>query len=194
MIPFTMEINYLGDTSFKIKGKNVAILINPVSSSVNIEADIVIFSNDKDAISSNLYKGSPFRIEHPGEYEIKEASIFGFNSDSENSCFLLELDNLRLFHLGNLKDKLTDSQIALAGDVDVLFLPVTQNGEALDVKKAIEVISQLEPKIAIPMKYKDLSEFLKQKGDGSETQAKLNISTLDLPSELKVVILENKSG
>lgn len=171
-----MEIVYYGCLSFRIKGKNVSIVIDPLGK-VEVTGD----------------NNSGFLIQHPGEYEIKGASIFGFSTPENNICFLFELEGLRLFHLGNIKEKLTDKQLGEIGEVDILFVPV--GGKVtLGPKEALEVIAQVEPKIVIPMNFDSVSEFLKEEGDGAETLPKLVISKLDLPIETKTVVLERKSG
>ncbi|PIY66083.1 hypothetical protein COY91_01265 [Candidatus Shapirobacteria bacterium CG_4_10_14_0_8_um_filter_39_15] len=170
-----MEIVYYGCLSFRIKGKNVSIATDLLGK-VEVEDS-----------------GSVFPIQHPGEYEIKGASIFGFSTSENNICYLFELEGLRLFHLGNIKGKLTDKQLGEIGEVDVLFVPVGGK-DTLVPKEAMEVISQVEPKIVIPMNFDSLDEFLKEEGDGAETLPKLTISKLDLPIETKTVILERKSG
>jgi hypothetical protein len=73
-------------------------------------------------------------------------------------------------------------------------------GNALNAAKAAEIISLLEPAIAIPMRYavpgasdqlEPLSKFLKEMGlNEVETQPSLKItSTNSLPEETKVVVL-----
>jgi L-ascorbate metabolism protein UlaG (beta-lactamase superfamily) len=85
-----------------------------------------------------------------------------------NSVFILEVDGIRVVHLGDLGHLLTKSQIKAIGPVDVLLIPVggvyTINGD-----EAKQVVDQLRPKkYIIPMHcgtkvYEDLlpvTEFL----------------------------------
>jgi L-ascorbate metabolism protein UlaG (beta-lactamase superfamily) len=71
----------------------------------------------------------------------------------KNTIFILEIDGLRLVHLGDLGHLLTEAQIKRIGPVDVLMIPVggvyTLNGD--DAKKVVE---QLKPRqYIIPMHY-----------------------------------------
>ena len=71
----------------------------------------------------------------------------------KNSVFILEVDGLRLVHLGDLGHLLTKDQIKKIGVVDVLMIPVggvyTINGE-----EAKKIVEQLKPRYyIIPMHY-----------------------------------------
>jgi len=105
-----------------------------------------------------------------------------------------------LVHLGDLGDVLDNKQLEKIGGVDILFIPV--GGKyTLDAKKAVEVISQVEPRIVIPMHYKTkdskididgLDKFIKEIGIEPIYEEKLKISKKDLPSEdMSLVIFNN---
>lgn len=71
----------------------------------------------------------------------------------KNSIFILDVDGLRIVHLGDLGHSLSDDQIQQIGPVDVLMIPVggvyTLNGD-----RAKEVMAQLKPRrIVVPMHY-----------------------------------------
>lgn len=218
-----MEIIFFGHSSFRIKGKEVTIITDPFDEEMlgfkypRNDADIVTVSHEHhDHNKFSLIGGNPFIISHPGEYEIKGASIFGISTyhDDENGakrgqniCYLYDVDGLKILHCGDLGTKFTDSQLSDIGDVDIVFIPV--GGEVtLDSVQAAEVVSQLEPKFVIPMHYKelgindqvfgglaDVKDFTKRLGDEAAIpQPKLNITRLDLPEQTKVVVLERKSG
>jgi L-ascorbate metabolism protein UlaG (beta-lactamase superfamily) len=212
-----MEITHLGHSSFRIKGKNTAIIFDPYFSEAvglkfpKVEADIVTishFHNDHNNVS-----GFPnaFIVDGPGEYKIKEVDILGIktyhdeNQGSErgkNTVFQIRLEGISLVHLGDLGHMLSDAQDEMLGVVDVLFVPV--GGKyTIDSGKAGEVVAKLEPKIVIPMHYgagglsdsfKDLlpvENFLKVIGKSEITpQEKLVITKDKLPDEMQVVVLE----
>lgn len=218
-----MEIIFLGHSSFRIKGKDVVIVTDPFDEEMlgfkypRVEADIVTVSHEhNDHNKFSLIGGNPFIISRPGEYEIKGASIFGissFHDDAngakrgQNICYLFDIDGIKILHCGDLGTKFTDNQLSVIGDVDVVLIPV--GGEVtLDSSQAAEVATQLEPKIIIPMHYKELGindevfgklaevkDFTKRLGDENTIpQPKLIISKLDLPEQTKVIVLERKSG
>ncbi len=71
----------------------------------------------------------------------------------KNTAFIVEVDGLRIVHLGDLGHTLSDAQVKRIGPVDVLMIPVggvyTLNG--LDAAKVVE---QLKPKrLIIPMHF-----------------------------------------
>src|SRR5262249_9038444 len=66
-------------------------------------------------------------------------------SRGRNSVFILDVDGIKLVHLGDLGHLLSDDQIRQIGPVDVLLIPVggvyTLNGT-----RAKEVVAQLKPR------------------------------------------------
>lgn len=217
-----MEIIYLGHSSFKIKGKTATVVIDPFSPAMvgfkypKTEAEVVIISHQhKDHNFVAGIDNNPFEISMPGEYEIKGISFFCFPSFHDdksktgkpnNMISLIETDELRICHLGDLKvfpfAKIMEEII----NVDVLMVPVG-GVVTLDPKEAIEIINQIDPLIVIPMHYKtpginedifgDLStveDFLAQSvAENVERLDKLSISKDKLPTERKTVILERKN-
>jgi len=217
-----MEISYLGHSSFKIKGKKAVVVTDPYSKESTgikfpkVEADIVTIShNHADHNQKDSVLGSPFIVDGPGEYEIEDVSIFGISSfhdkkkgfeRGKNTIYLIEMDGIRVCHLGDLGHQLYDRQIEELDGVDVLLIPVG-GVYTIGPKEAGEVISQIEPKIVIPMHYNfpDLSQeifgkmstledFLREVGEKGEVLPKLSITRDSLPGETKIVILERKNG
>lgn len=71
----------------------------------------------------------------------------------KNTVFIVEVDGLRIVHLGDLGHLLNETQIKQIGPVDVLLIPVggvyTLNGT-----EAKKVVAQLKPrKYVVPMHY-----------------------------------------
>jgi L-ascorbate metabolism protein UlaG (beta-lactamase superfamily) len=211
-----MEILPLGHASFKLRGKFATVVTDPydekemgVKYPKHIEADILTIShNHFDHNAKGLIGGSPFVVEGAGEYEIKGVSVIGvgsFHDDKngeergKNTMYRIEIDGLRLLHLGDLGHVLSSAQVDVVDGVDVLFIPVG-GVYTIDAEKAAQVISDLEPRIVIPMHYgtdtynkslAPVSVFLKQMGKESVTPvSKLTISRDKLPAEMQVVVLE----
>ncbi len=205
-----MNIIWHGQTSFTIsfqKGKEtITVLFDPVSAETGLrpvkkEPDILISINGTEKIKSG------FLIENPGEYEIKGITVDGFYSfnngdvDDGNAIFLLGGEELKICHLGLLSQKeLKKEQLDELGDVDILLLPVG-GGKAMNAKEATKIMSQIEPKITIPMYYKipklkekldELESFLKILGLKSpETLNKFSLKKKDLlDQDPKVIILQ----
>jgi len=214
-----MQINYLGHSSFKIRGKNVTIITDPYDESVGFKfpktkADIVTISHSH-ADHNFIKKLSPnaFVISAPGEYEIKDAFIIGVSSFHDtssgsqrgrNTCYVYEVDNLRLCHLGDLGHKLDKDQLDEITNIDILMIP-TGGVYTIGPKMAVEVISQIQPSIIIPMHYKTkehnpeifgklalVDEFLKQAEETPKRLPRLVINSQTLPEEQEVVVLKPK--
>jgi L-ascorbate metabolism protein UlaG (beta-lactamase superfamily) len=71
----------------------------------------------------------------------------------KNSIFILEVDGLRIVHLGDLGHSLSPGQLKAIGKVDVLMVPVG-GVYALNGKDAKQVVAQLSPsRYILPMHY-----------------------------------------
>ncbi len=211
----------MGHSSFKLRGKSVTVVTDPYDPEYvglkypKTEADIVTVSHcHQDHNFISIVGGGPFVINQPGEYEIKDVSVFGFSSyhddkkgaeKGKNIIYLVEIDGFRICHLGDLGGGLPAELIEEIGTVDVLCIPV--GGKVtLGPNEAVELINQIEPSIVLPMHYnlpdmsqkifgdlKPVDEFLSKMGVEDKTVLdKLTISKDKLPEETKVVILERK--
>jgi len=217
----TMEITYLGHSSFRIKAKTGTVVTDPYDDSVGfkfpqVEADIVTISHDHlDHNQSKKVEGHPFVIEAAGEYEIKEIFVIGVDTyhDSSsgtqrgrNTCFVFEMEGLRIGHLGDLGHPLKEESLEEIGNLDILMVPVG-GVFTIDPRQAEEVIGQIEPSIVIPMHFRTdshdtklygqlstLEAFTKQVGGNFQTLPKLIVSKEKLPEEQEIVILEPKHG
>lgn len=118
----------------------------------------------------------------------------------KNTVFIIEVDGLKIVHLGDLGHLLTDEQVKKIGPVDVLMIPIggvyTLNGA-----EAKEVVKQLKPKkYILPMHYgtkvyEDLlpaDEFLDEQKKENIQRLKTNQLMVDSdfnPKEPIIVIL-----
>jgi len=216
-----MQIIWKGQSCFQItssEGKNnhVNIVIDPFDETIGLrlpklEADIVLTTHDHgDHNNVKAVSGSPFLIEGPGEYEIKEVYIEGlssFHDDSSgkekglNTIYTIEAEDIRICHLGDLGQKeLTPEQLEKIGEIDILMIPVG-GVYTIGVKEAVRIMSQIEPNIIIPMHYQipklklkldGVDKFLKTMGIKSISPLpKLSIKKKDILSEeAKIVILQ----
>lgn len=218
-----MEIQFLGHSCFRIKGREMILLTDPFEpSSTGLKfpktfADIITVSHSHpdhnffEGVKGTKRRPQPFVITGPGEYEIGGVGILGISSfhdevggkkRGKNTIYIINMDEIKLVHLGDLGHQLAEEQIEEINGVDVLFVPV--GGKyTLDSQGAIEVVGKIEPRIVIPMHYKlpglafDLApveEFLKLAG-GEEIKPlpKLLITKEKLPEEKEVVVLNARS-
>ena len=217
----SMEITYLGHSAFKIKTKTATLVTDPYGKMTGfvmpaVSADLITVSHhheDHDnikAVSGTARRANPFVIDSPGEYEIEGISVFGYQTyhDAENGAkrgnnviYVIQAEDLRILHLGDLGHKLSKEIIDELDGIDVVMIPV--GGDyTVDAKMAAEIAAELEPYYVIPMHFKTekhddktfgqlatVEEFVKEFQHGSRTVKNLSISKLGLPEDLTEVIL-----
>jgi len=211
-----MEITWLGHSCFRLRGRDAAVLTDPCAKSTGYsigrpQADIVTVSHDHPAHNNvAAVAGAPRVIEGPGEFEVAGVLIMGIRTfhDGErgerlgkNTAYVLEVDDVRICHLGDLGHVPTAAQVEELSGVDILLAPVG-GGSTIGGAAAAETVSLLEPKLVIPMHYQTpatkeelepLDRFLKEMGAPGaldEKQPKLSVTKSTLPHETKVLVLD----
>ena len=103
--------------------------------------------------------------------------------------------------VGNIAPGLSDSQLESLGVVDVLIIPVGGGGYTLDATSATALTRTIDPKIVVPVHYRDaaiqyevpqdeVEVFVKELGAPSETVAKLKIKNeSSIPQTLTTVVV-----
>lgn len=221
-LDYNMQIEWLGQACIKIQTKpgpngEVTVIFDPYEPAKvglklpKLTSDIVAITHDHfDHNYTAGITGDYFLIEGPGEYEVKQTFIYGIPGFHDNTggsqrgsitMYVLESEGMLLAHLGDLgQTELTDEQIEQLEGVDILIIPVG-GVYTIDAKQAVNIISQIEPRIVIPIHYAipglkikldPLDKFLKIMGvKSSEVIDKYKITKKDLPSEeTKVVVLK----
>lgn len=210
-----MNITWYGQSCFKIEAKSrnedVTIVVDPFDPKKtglklprSMSADIVLQTTNSTNYPIQGKDGQkPFVINMPGEYEVKGIFIYAIPVAQHNGkaeyTFWVEIEDIVLVHAGALDHVPTEAELQSVEGVDVLCLPVGGNG-VLDAKKASQLISELQPRLVIPMLYKlpglkekrdTVDAFLKSVGSKSEQMPKLKLVRKNLPiDEMKVVVLE----
>lgn len=220
-----MLIQYYGHSCFKLVTKpggrateDITLFFDPFDKETGLkppqgQADVVFVSHDHhDHNNVGALKGSPVIIETPGEYAVKGINVVGVDAfhDATNgeergrtTIYILEVEDLKICHLGDLGSDLTSKQLEEIDGVDVLFIPI--GGKyTIDGKKATELIKKIEPAIVIPMHYKmsgstveieDESRFCNEMGNcPQEKITKLNLKKKDLENKKMEVVLMTNEG
>jgi len=135
----SMEITWYGHSCFRLRSRAATVVTDPYGKGTGyslprIRADVVTVSHDDPWHNHNKgISGKPYVVRSPGEYEIKGAFIAGIRTFCDtkkgaergfNTVYLIELENLRICHLGNVAHLPTQSQIESLNDVNVLLVPV----------------------------------------------------------------------
>jgi len=209
-----MTLSWLGHSCFRLEGKEVSLLIDPFSKDIGLRPPrikdqiVLVTHNHYDHANTEGAEAGSMIINGPGEYEVKGVYIQGIPSFHDNTggaergsntIYSIKFEDITFCHLGDLgQEALDEKQVDLIGDIDVLMVPV--GGKyTIGAKEAVKVISQIEPKIIIPMHYKtpelnidieSVDKFLKEVGLVPEKLDKLKISQKNLPQEeMKLVVL-----
>lgn len=214
-----MNITWYGHSCFKIQtkkergGDDVNLFTDPFDKSVGLRppqggADVITVShNHPDHNQTQSLKNNPFVIDAPGEYSLKGIAIRGIESfhdntqgaeKGRNTIFVIESEDIRICHLGDLGHLLEDKQVDAIGAVDILMIPV--GGKyTLDSALAEKVAGQLEPKLILPMHYAlpgltfeldNVEKFCDDLGNETEKNvAKLTLKKKDLEDKNGKIIL-----
>lgn len=175
-----------------------------------LDADLVTVSHEHDNHNYTQIVREAYEIRGPGEYEVAGVSVIGVPTyhdaakgakHGRNTVYLIEIDDVRVVHLGDLGHKLDDAEAEAVASTDVLLVPVGGR-TALNAAQAAEVVRQLEPRFVVPMHYAipglkleldTLDRFLKEMAvTGPEPQPKLAVQKSSGDYETKVVVLEPK--
>src|SRR6266702_3686911 len=203
-----MEISWLGHSCFQVRGKNVTLITDPFPpqsgySLGKVNAPIVTISHNH--AGHNYVQGvggNPRVVRGPGEYEISDVLITGVASyhDSKrgqelgrNTIYVIHMDDVVICHLGDLGHTLQEEQLEEVADADVLLIPIGGH-HTLNATQAAEVISQVEPRIIIPMHFGEtldpLNKFYREMGvEMMNTQLYLVVTRNTETAEPQVVIL-----
>ncbi len=214
-----MEISWLGHSCFQLRGKNVTLITDPFSpqpdhSLGKVNASIITVSHNHPGHNYVMgVGGNPRAVRGPGEYEISDVLITGVASYHDNkrgqergrnTIYIIHMDDLVVCHLGDLGHTLQEEQLEEVADADILLIPIGGQN-TLNAAQAAEVISQVEPRIIIPMHYRastpdtprdnpdPLNKFCREMGvEEIHTQPKLVVTHGNLPAETQVVILAQR--
>lgn len=214
-----MKITFLAHASFLIETENkVRIITDPYQAGcfnnalgykpINEPADIVLVSHDHaDHNCLTDVLGKPQVIRTEASHVIHNIKITGINTyhdtqkggaRGKNIVFIIEADNLRIAHLGDLGHKLSESDCDKIKPVNILLSPVG-GFFTIDSKVATAMVDCLKPNITIPMHYKTsvldfpiakVEEFIQDKKNVQQignSQIQISKDTLPKTSEIWVL-------
>ena len=201
-----MYIYWLGESSFKIKTDRATIIIDPSDKKTGLSqsalaGDIIVISHtlETDAARVSPLEEKQFIVSSPGEYETREVFIYGHTGKNNTVLYLIKADQISFALLAGVYEALEDKALELFEGADIAATPVGGNG-VLSGKLADTVISQIEPRIVIPMNFAipklilkrdPVDVFLKEMGiPAQQSETSLYITKDKLPGdETRVVLL-----
>jgi L-ascorbate metabolism protein UlaG (beta-lactamase superfamily) len=215
-----MKITWLGHATFLLEANDgTRIITDPFEAGsydgavgyapITDRADIVTVSHDHaDHNAVDAVQGQPEVVRGCGNWTIKGIPILGvgcYHDESKgqdrgrNTIFVMEVDGVRVGHLGDLGHPLSDQEAESLGQVDVLLAPVG-GYYTIGPEEARAVAQRLGAKVIIPMHFKTdalgfpiqpVDDFLKlmdrvERLDGRTVE----IGADDIGDGQKVVVLD----
>lgn len=154
-----MKITHIGHACFLIENETEKLIIDPYDESIGYEkieetVNYILISHDH--YDHNYTKNITLE-ENNGSFKIQKIDSFHDNQGGRvrgnNIIHVIETDDTRICHLGDLGHLLDEEQIKEIGKIDVLLIPVGGT-YTIDYEAAEEVTKQLNPMMVIPMHYK----------------------------------------
>ena len=158
-----MKITWIGHACFKIESNGYTLILDPYEDGyvpglkpLRESANMVLCShehgdhNAKDLIEITEGKSSPFTIM---TIETFHDEVQGAKRGPD-TIHIIDDGSFRIAHLGDLGCELEKEQIEQLKNLDVCMIPVGGH-YTIDGKQAAELVHQIQPRIVIPMHYRD---------------------------------------
>lgn len=217
-----MKIKWFAHASVKLQGDGLTIITDPYTPEelgfmpITDSADIVIRSSADDSGHNHaeMITGNPIvvtatELEPEGE-TIKGIHITPIHAQEsliykerprDNAMYLFDLDGLRVAHLGDIGNRITDDQLAQLQNVDVLFAPAG-GPPTIDLADLADAVRAVKPRVMIPVHYHlpntkikmlPVTEFTVLFAPDSvivEPTAEIELTRANLPAEPRIIVLQ----
>ena len=196
-----MEIQYYGGNCVRLSAKKVSVVIDDNLEEIggkNISSKATVSVYTQKRFEDK--KAGGFLIDGPGEYEVSEVSVMGFehraHTDHEEektaTVYRIIMKGISVGIIGHIHPVLTDEQLELLGTIDVLMIPVGDAGYTMDAKGAAKLVKAIDPKIVVPTHYEEkgikyevaqasVEDFFKEMGVQPESVDSLKLKAGQLP-------------
>ncbi len=215
-----MKIRWNGHSSFSVFSEDgKCIVIDPYRQgsfggaigyhAIDSVPDVVLVTHDhQDHNYTDQFEGDFEILRDAGQAKGFTFEAFdAFHDPHKGSdrgkvkMFKFDVDGVKVCHVGDLGQVLSDEEIAKLGDVDVLMVPVG-GFYTIDFNEATDLVERLRPKIAIPMHYKTercgfdiagVEEFLKGKDNAKVLKTdEIELFADKLPGETEILVLKHR--
>ena len=165
-----MLLYWHGHSEFLLESASgYRVLTDPFDSHVgypmrSVHADAVTVSHGHgDHSCTEKVAGKPMILTEPGTTrltpDVSVSAVTAFHDDAEGTkrgntlLTVIEMDGLRIAHLGDLGCPLNAGQAAFLRDIDILLVPVG-GFYTIDAEQAAQVVRTVKPKVTVPMHFK----------------------------------------
>jgi L-ascorbate metabolism protein UlaG (beta-lactamase superfamily) len=206
-----MEVTWLEGSCFRLHASGLQIVTDPFDLPPGTppqSGDVVTTS--RRLPRERLLLGDFYHlVDGPGEYEIRGVPLTGVATVRQsgagaggsgdawawrNVVYTMVLDGVAVCHLGRLDQGLAAAQLQELGTPDVVLLALGE-GEGLAAAQAVQLASQLEAKLLVPVPLGPQGEaaverFCRELGaDPQNVVPRLSVTASGLPAQTQVVRL-----
>jgi L-ascorbate metabolism protein UlaG (beta-lactamase superfamily) len=217
-----MKVKWYAHASVLFEGDGLRIVTDPYTpeviglSPITEPADIVVRSSADDdghnyaeMIAGNPAVVTATELEPEGETVRgihftpihAQESLIHKEMPRDNAMYLFTLDGIRVAHLGDIGNRITDDQMALLKDIDVLVAPAG-GPPTIDLTDLADAVRTVKPRIMIPVHYRLPRTIVKMLPVDEYTSlfapdeviveptSEIEITRDTLPNETRIVVLQ----
>lgn len=216
-----MKIRWFAHAAFLLEGDGLRLVTDPYTpeevgyAPITEPADIVIRSSADDASHCNaaMIPGAPVVVtatEVDGETVAAGLRITAVPAQEslvhklmpgDNAMYAFSLEGIRVVHMGDVGNRLTDDQLAALGQPDILLAP-TGGPPTIELDDLADAIAALRPRLIIPMHYQlpgsratmlpvtAFTERFAPEALNWHGAAEIDLSGASLPTEPMVLVLQ----
>ena len=156
-----MKITWYGHACFALESADGRVVFDPYAPGKvpgwklpELEAELVLCSHghtDHSWAEGVMLSGRPFTgsvTQIPSFHDDRGGALRG-----ENTISVVEAEDLRIAHMGDIGCMLTAEQLSALGRVDLMMIPVGGH-YTVDAREAWEIVQAVKPGIVIPMHFR----------------------------------------
>ena len=206
-----MDLVWFGRSCFRLQSSQATVLTDPLGNvppAATSGVHIVTLS-DRERRAELADVAGARVVDGPGEYEIKGVPISGAAVAAQSGSgkavhktfvFTVTLDGIAVCHLGRMAEPPAGQKAQELGQADILLLPLGEP-EGLAAQRAVQLASQLEAKLLVPMLLGGpgdeaaLEAFCKELGaDPTARENRLSVTATALAAQTRVAVLTPQGG
>jgi L-ascorbate metabolism protein UlaG (beta-lactamase superfamily) len=206
-----MDIVWFGRSCFRLQSSQAVVLTDPFGTLPDsaLSGVHIVTLSDRQRASELVPVPGARVVDGPGEYEIKGVPINGVAISGAATAgqparktfvYTVTLDGIAVCHLGRFAETPAGQGGQELGQADVLLIPLGEP-EGLPAPRAVQLASQLEAKLLVPMLLGGpndeaaLEAFCKELGaDPTARENRLSVTATALAAQTRVAMLTPQGG
>jgi L-ascorbate metabolism protein UlaG (beta-lactamase superfamily) len=206
-----MDITWFGRSCFRLASSQATVLTDPFGTLPAAALNGVDFVTVSDRSRRGELAEIPGArvVDGPGEYEIKGVPVTGVAvllGDADDGAkrrtfvYSFTLDGIAVCHLGGITGSGGSVRVQEIGQPDALLIPLGEP-QGLPAARAVQIASQLEAKLLVPMTLGGTNDsgaiesFCKELGaDPNLVESKISVSATAVAAQTRVALLAPQGG